>query len=215
MNHLQVTEFLSWKKLVLGVHYSTPTHWGLSGPCRMQSRHQSYWPCSGWTQVLRKLLEKGAWWTPSSLWPWLVKEWQAWQLTTGSFSVPAQADRSSGAQKYLMHPLAVEPKQENSISWISSLSIFFAFIYFFKNPVPGKAMRMRKKSHPKRMSVNVKQRPSLEVQHEGAQLVWLFVNPLQGSSVHGIFPGTNTRVGCHFLLQGIFQTQGSNPPLLH
>ena len=41
-----------------------------------------------------------------------------------------------------------------------------------------------------------------------------------GSSVHGIFhpwdsPGKNTRVGCHFLLQGIFLTQGSNPGLPH
>ena len=35
-----------------------------------------------------------------------------------------------------------------------------------------------------------------------------------GSSVHGIFPGKNTAVGCHFLLQGIFPTQGSNPHLL-
>ena len=29
------------------------------------------------------------------------------------------------------------------------------------------------------------------------------------------FPGKNTGVGCHFLLQGIFPTQGSNPCLLH
>ena len=29
------------------------------------------------------------------------------------------------------------------------------------------------------------------------------------------FPGKNTGVGCHFLLQGIFLTQGSNPDLLH
>ena len=31
------------------------------------------------------------------------------------------------------------------------------------------------------------------------------------------FPGKNTRVGYHFLLQGIFPTQGLNPglPLLH
>ena len=36
-----------------------------------------------------------------------------------------------------------------------------------------------------------------------------------GSSVHGIFPDKNTRVSCHFLLQGIFPTQGSNPWLLH
>ena len=28
------------------------------------------------------------------------------------------------------------------------------------------------------------------------------------------FPGKNTGVGCHFLLQGIFQNQGSNPCLL-
>ena len=29
------------------------------------------------------------------------------------------------------------------------------------------------------------------------------------------FPGKNTVAGCHFLLQGIFLTQGSNPYLLH
>ena len=29
------------------------------------------------------------------------------------------------------------------------------------------------------------------------------------------FPGKNTGVGCHALLQGIFLTQGSNPSLLH
>ena len=29
------------------------------------------------------------------------------------------------------------------------------------------------------------------------------------------FPGKNTGVGCHFLLQGIFQTQRSNPGLPH
>ena len=35
-----------------------------------------------------------------------------------------------------------------------------------------------------------------------------------GSSVHGDSPGKNTGMGCHFLLQGIFPTQGSNPGLL-
>ena len=29
------------------------------------------------------------------------------------------------------------------------------------------------------------------------------------------FPGKNTRVGCHFLLQRIFPTQGLNPSLWH
>jgi len=35
-----------------------------------------------------------------------------------------------------------------------------------------------------------------------------------GSSVHRIFPGKNTGVGCHFLLQGTFRTQGLNLHLL-
>ena len=37
---------------------------------------------------------------------------------------------------------------------------------------------------------------------------------LPGSSVCGDSPDENTEVGCHFLLQGIFPTQGSNPHLL-
>ena len=36
-----------------------------------------------------------------------------------------------------------------------------------------------------------------------------------GSSVHEDSPGKNIGVGCHFLLQEIFQTQGSNLGLLH
>ena len=36
-----------------------------------------------------------------------------------------------------------------------------------------------------------------------------------GSSVHGIFLEKNTVMDCHFLLQGIFLTQGMNPCLLH
>ena len=36
-----------------------------------------------------------------------------------------------------------------------------------------------------------------------------------GSSVHGDSLGKNTGVGCQFLLQGIFPTQGSNLCLLH
>ena len=34
-----------------------------------------------------------------------------------------------------------------------------------------------------------------------------------GSSVYGIFPGKSTRLGCHFLFQRVFVTQGSNLPL--
>ena len=38
--------------------------------------------------------------------------------------------------------------------------------------------------------------------------------PCQALAVHG-FPGKNTGVSCHFLLQGIFLTQELNPGLLH
>ena len=38
---------------------------------------------------------------------------------------------------------------------------------------------------------------------------------LPGSSDPGDSPGKNSGVGCLFLLQGIFPTQGSNPGLLH
>ena len=38
---------------------------------------------------------------------------------------------------------------------------------------------------------------------------------LPGSSVHGILHERILGVGCHFLLQGIFPTQGSNLHLLH
>ena len=38
---------------------------------------------------------------------------------------------------------------------------------------------------------------------------------LPNSSVHGIFLGKNTRVGCHASIQKIFPTQELNPHLLH
>ena len=38
---------------------------------------------------------------------------------------------------------------------------------------------------------------------------------LPGSSVRGISPGKNTRVGCHFILWGISPARGSNPQNVH
>ena len=52
-----------------------------------------------------------------------------------------------------------------------------------------------------------------------SQLCLTLCDPLDcsppASSIHGIFPDKNTGVGCHFLLQGIFPTQGSNSGLLY
>ena len=49
--------------------------------------------------------------------------------------------------------------------------------------------------------------------------VRLFATPwtaaLPGSSVHGDSPGKDTGLGCHFLLQGIFPTQGLKLYVLH
>ena len=46
-------------------------------------------------------------------------------------------------------------------------------------------------------------------------LTWTPGRSPPGSSNRGDSPGQNPAVGCHFLLQGIFPTQGSNPGLLH
>ena len=47
--------------------------------------------------------------------------------------------------------------------------------------------------------------------------VWLFCDPMDcsppGFSVHGISQARILELGCHFLLQGIFLTQGSVPHL--
>ena len=49
--------------------------------------------------------------------------------------------------------------------------------------------------------------------------ITLVCNPMDcsppGSFCPWDFPGKNTEVGCHFLLQGILPTQGWNPCLLH
>ena len=47
--------------------------------------------------------------------------------------------------------------------------------------------------------------------------VWLFATPwtiARQASLPWDFPGKNTGVGCHFLLEGIFPTLGLNPRLL-
>ena len=50
--------------------------------------------------------------------------------------------------------------------------------------------------------------------HVFAQLCSTLCDPLDcslpGSSIHGIFPGKNTGVGCYFFLQEIFLIQGLN-----
>ena len=60
---------------------------------------------------------------------------------------------------------------------------------------------------------------SLKVKVKVTQSCLTLCHPMDcsppGSSVQGDSPGKNTGVGCHALLQGIFQTQESNQGLLH
>ena len=51
-------------------------------------------------------------------------------------------------------------------------------------------------------------------EREVAQSCPTLCDPMDGKGPWD-FPGKNTGVGCHFLLQGIFPTQGWNPGLLH
>ena len=52
---------------------------------------------------------------------------------------------------------------------------------------------------------------------ESLSCVLLFFSPMDYSlpDCPWDFPGKNSGVRCYFLLQGIFPTQGSDPPLLH
>ena len=46
--------------------------------------------------------------------------------------------------------------------------------------------------------------------------VWLFATPIACQAALSMgFPGENTGVGCHSILQGFFPTKGLNPGLLH
>ena len=67
-------------------------------------------------------------------------------------------------------------------------------------------------------SYHLRDPPSLAVS-EAAQLCPTLCDPVDcrspGSSVHGILQARITGVGCHFLLQGFFPTQGSNSGLPH
>ena len=53
-----------------------------------------------------------------------------------------------------------------------------------------------------------------ESESEVAQLCPTLGGPMDWLLCPWDSPGKNTGVGCHFLLQGIFPTQGSNPHLL-
>ena len=58
---------------------------------------------------------------------------------------------------------------------------------------------------------------SIEIDYAYMFSLVRFCNPMEPTRLlcPWDFPGKNTGVGCHFLLQGIFLTQGSNPRLLH
>ena len=96
--------------------------------------------------------------------------------------------------------------------------------YWSELPFPTPRIFMTQRSNPGLLHWQV---GSLSLCHLGSPVQFSSVtqswptlcDPMDCSlprfSVHGIFPGKNTGVGCHFLLQRIFPTQRSNPGLLH
>ena len=62
---------------------------------------------------------------------------------------------------------------------------------------------------------NLGKPPEFEVTHSCPAVCDPLDYSLPGSSIYGIFPGKNTGVACHFLLQGIFRIKGANPGLQH
>ena len=81
----------------------------------------------------------------------------------------------------------------------------------------GISLHTWKWSHPKSNNRNIINRPLLLILAY-VQSCPTLCNPMDcsppGSSSPWYFPGRNTEVGCHFFLQGIFLTQGSNSHLL-
>ena len=110
----------------------------------------------------------------------------------------------------LSYHLKVVTKNE-----VTSFTFYFLIPYSMTSAV-GKVTKGQKSvvSSMQLMWQLLESRPS-----EIAQSCPTVCNPmdcsLPHSSVHGIFPGKSTGVGCQILLQRIFPTQGSNPGLPH
>ena len=98
--------------------------------------------------------------------------------------------------------------------------IVHLFVYMFMVFLPQKARSVKPVSFYSVHQGSPESRTGLEPRR-----VLLFSHSLASSSFAGLkparhlcpcdFPGKNTGVGCHFLLQGTFPTQGSNPGLPH
>ena len=94
---------------------------------------------------------------------------------------------------------------ENSCYWIKSIRN----VHFERLPV-GQLQNNK--------ALNSLLLTSTAVKVKSLQSCLTLYNPMDCSppgSCLWDFPGKNTRMDCHFLLQGIFLTQGSNPCLLY
>ena len=97
-------------------------------------------------------------------------------------------------------------------NWGEATSVSLSFFFFsFTKMWP----MLHRKGHKRQRSSWGKVKSESEVAQSCLTLCDPMYHSLPGFSIHGIFPGNSTRVGCHFLLQGIFRTQGSNPGLPH
>ena len=121
----------------------------------------------------------------------------------------------SGKSGQLMTMLEVHQENQPEQKWQDLLWVE-SFQSTFQSPFLNRTSLLRLAKHFKKPSSIKKQRKK---ESEVAQSCPTLCDPkdcsLLGFLHQWDFPGKNTGVGCHFLLQEIFLTQGLNPGLPH
>ena len=223
------TAVLLLKDSILSAHFPTPT---LHCSCPAQGR--GHGKSSGrisdserWKQETRKskmshwLRPWGSygrcpsWARMKDVWT-LDKVWEGWWCTnTCSFDEAADLMGLHGGQKLAwsenMVPVLLKRKYPHSLEF-PGLGIFF-FPCVFCCSVDGEGLwAIENKKWSKLIKSYILNVHVLVLCV--LSRVRLFATPWRFICLWDS-PGKNTRVGCHFLLQGIFLTQGLNPGLLY
>ena len=117
------------------------------------------------------------------------------------------------------------PKSKAALTWTlrtpGQWTVLTSWVSWFLHPceVTGSEVEGRSLWQAGSLHQQDAVRDSTEPKSQAECVCMALCNPMgcssPGSFVHGGFPGENPGVGCHFLLQGVFPTQGLNRGLLH
>ena len=127
-----------------------------------------------------------------------LKPW--WRLNTGSY----QQNMISGSRSFKV------------MIWKSRCNLLilpFGQVSELLGELPHSKCNVRDQYSPWRLKDSVKVSLGLCAHAQSCLTLWDSMDCSSPGPWN--FPDKNTRVGCHFLFQGIFLTQGSNPSLLH